>query len=165
MRSQIRTRGLAGPFWSSRPHLPPIGKYYAEILRTEGLNEFAVSDIGTVTADDARLLRCGYPCWPMTLTRRSGHYVYELGECGGNLIAMRPDPQLDSLLGLTSTAANAVEQLLAVDTSTPAGSGIVSQPMQFHGTAGAYTLNGASGIATLYTNPTTATSNPAVTVQ
>ena len=26
-----------------------FGKYYAEILRTEGLNEFTVSDIGTVT--------------------------------------------------------------------------------------------------------------------
>ncbi len=37
--------------------------------------------------------------------------------------------------------------------------------MQFHGIATAYTLNGASSVATLYTNPTTATSNPAVTLR
>ena len=84
---------------------------------------------------------------------------------GGNLIAMRPDPQLDSLLGLTSTAGTLSNSYMLVDTSTPAGSGIVNRPMQFHGIAGAYTLNGASRIATLYTNPTTASSNPAVTVR
>ena len=37
--------------------------------------------------------------------------------------------------------------------------------MQFHGTADLYTLNGATAVATLYSNATTATSNPAVTVR
>ncbi len=37
--------------------------------------------------------------------------------------------------------------------------------MQFHGAANTYTLSGASAIATLYTNPTTATPNPAVTLR
>ena len=32
----------------------PFSRYYAEILRTEGLNEFTVKDISTVTAGDAR---------------------------------------------------------------------------------------------------------------
>ena len=48
VRNRIRTRVPADPSWyhvSSSTY----GKYYAEILRTEGLNEFAVADIGTVT--------------------------------------------------------------------------------------------------------------------
>ena len=37
--------------------------------------------------------------------------------------------------------------------------------MQFHGIADRYTLNGATAIATLYSNATTATANPAVTMR
>ena len=37
--------------------------------------------------------------------------------------------------------------------------------MQFHGTADRYTLNGATAVATLYSNATTATTNPAVTLR
>ena len=77
---------------------------------------------------------------------------------GGNLIAMQPDSQLGTLLGLTSAGSPLSNAYLVVDTSTAAGNGIVGQPMQFHGAANTYTLSGASKIATLYTNPTTATS-------
>ena len=37
--------------------------------------------------------------------------------------------------------------------------------MQFHGTADRYTLNGATAVAMLYSNATTATTNPAVTLR
>ena len=37
--------------------------------------------------------------------------------------------------------------------------------IQFHGTADRYTLNGATAVATLYSNATTATANPAVTLR
>ena len=37
--------------------------------------------------------------------------------------------------------------------------------MQYHGTADRYTLNGATAVATLYSNATTATPNPAVTLR
>jgi hypothetical protein len=57
------------------------------------------------------------------------------------------------------------EGYLLVDTSTAAGNGIVGQTMQFHGTADRYVLDGATSIATLYSNATTATANPAVTVK
>ena len=42
--------------------------------------------------------------------------------------------------------------------------GIVGQTIQFHGPADLYTLNGASSIATLYSNASTATTFPAVTL-
>ena len=37
--------------------------------------------------------------------------------------------------------------------------------MQFHGTADRYTLSGATAVATLYLDATTATANPAVTLR
>ncbi|HZS70386.1 MAG TPA: DUF4082 domain-containing protein, partial [Candidatus Acidoferrum sp.] len=140
------------------------GKYYAEILRTEGLNEFAVMDIGavtaaTLTAYDVVILA------PAALTAAQVTMLSSWVNAGGNLIAMQPDSQLNSLLGLTSAGSTLSNAYLVVDASTPAGNGIVNQAMQFHGVANRYTLSGASSIATLYTDPLTATSNPAVTLR
>ena len=84
---------------------------------------------------------------------------------GGNLIAMRPDTQLAGLLGLTATSSTLSNGYLLVNTSTAPGAGIVNQTIQFRGPADLYTLNGASSIATLYSNASTATPNPAVTLR
>ena len=84
---------------------------------------------------------------------------------GGNLIAMRPDPQLAGLLGLTATSPSISNGYLLVDTSKAPGNGIVNQTIQFHGAADRYTLNGASSVATLYTSASACTSNPAVTLR
>ena len=75
---------------------------------------------------------------------------------GGNLIAMRPDKQLATLLGLTDASSTLADAYLLVDTDGT-GAGIVNQTIQFHGTADRYTLNGATSIATLYFDATTAT--------
>ena len=157
-------QGPGGPILVITSPSSTYGKYYAEILRTEGLNEFAVADIGTVTsttlsAYDLVVLA------PATLTAAQVSMFTSWVNAGGNLIAMRPDPQLATLLGLTAAGSTLSNGYLLVDTSTPPGNGIVSQPMQFHGTADAYTLSGASKIATLYPNPTTASPNPAVTLR
>ena len=83
---------------------------------------------------------------------------------GGNLIAMRPDKQLASLLGLTDAASTLSEAYLLVNTATPPGQGIVGQTMQFHGTADRYTLAAvtpaAVSVATLYSNATTVDPEP-----
>ena len=42
---------------------------------------------------------------------------------GGNLIAMRPDPQLAGLLGLTGTSSTLANGYLKVDTSPAPGRG------------------------------------------
>jgi hypothetical protein len=84
---------------------------------------------------------------------------------GGNLIAMRPDKQLASLLGLADAGTTLSNAYLKVDTLSGPGAGIVADSIQFHGTADRYTLNGASTIATLYADAGTATANPAVTLR
>ena len=60
---------------------------------------------------------------------------------GGNLIAMRPDPDLAGLIGLTDSGTDLSEAYLQINTAGGApGAGLVSQTIQFHGTADRYTL-------------------------
>ena len=84
---------------------------------------------------------------------------------GGNLIAMAPDAQLAPLLGLTPLGTTLSNAYLAINTGSAPGAGLVSQTIQFHGSADRYTLNGATSVATLYSNATTATANPAVSLR
>jgi Domain of unknown function (DUF4082)/Bacterial Ig-like domain/Bacterial Ig-like domain (group 2)/Putative Ig domain len=157
-------QGPGGPILVITSSSSTFGKYYAEILRTEGLNEFAVMDIGSVTATtlsayDVVILA------PAALTAGQVSMLSTWVTAGGNLIAMQPDAQLNSLLGLTSAGATLSNADVLVDTSTSFGNGIVNQVTQFHGAANRYTLSGATSLATLYTNFTTGTSNPAVTIR
>ena len=147
-----------------------FGEYYQEILLNEGLNAFNVSAIGDVSAAtlanyDIVILAT------MTLTSGPSGQVAILSDwvnAGGNLIAMRPDKQLASLLGLADAGASLSNGYLLIDTLKSPGSGLVGETIQFHGTADRYTLvpsGGAESLATLYTNATTATANPAVTLR
>jgi hypothetical protein len=78
---------------------------------------------------------------------------------------MRPDAKLAGLLGLSAPAGTRADAYLQVTTASGPGAGIVAQTIQYHGTADLYTLSGATSVATLYANATTATSNPAVTLR
>ena len=84
---------------------------------------------------------------------------------GGQLIAMRPDKQLTSLLGIADAAATASDQYLLLDTSSGPGVGLVNQTIQFHGTADLYSLAGAAGLATLYSTALIPANRPAVTLR
>jgi Domain of unknown function (DUF4082)/Bacterial Ig-like domain/Bacterial Ig domain len=141
-----------------------FGAFYGEILRNEGLNEFAVADIGSVTATtlaayDVVVLA------KATLTPTQASMLATWVNGGGNLIAMAPDAQLAPTLGLTATGTTLAEGYLLINTAAAPGAGLVNQTMQYHGTADRYTLNGATSVATLYSNATTSTVNPAVTTR
>ncbi len=141
----------------------PYSRYYAEILRAEGLNAFAVADLSTVsattlTAYDVVILG------EMPLTAAQVTMFTDWVNGGGNLISMRPDKQLAGLLGLTDQASTLANGYVLVDGSTAPGAGIVTQTIQFHGAADRYALAGATAIATLYTSASTATAHPAVTL-
>ncbi|MEQ1832053.1 MAG: N,N-dimethylformamidase beta subunit family domain-containing protein, partial [Candidatus Eisenbacteria bacterium] len=157
------SEGPGGPILVISSAANPFSRYPVEILRTEGLNAFTAMDLSLVT--------------PALLT---SYDVVVLGECalssgdvtmlsdwtaaGGTLIAFRPDAQLAPLLGLTPAGGTLANGYLLVNTATAPGTGIVSQTMQFHGSADLYTLSGASAVATLYSDASTPTSNPAVTM-
>jgi hypothetical protein len=144
----------------------PFSQYYAEILRAEGLNEFALADISTVNPSmlanyDVAILGDLTPS-PDEVTALT-NWV----EGGGNLIAMRPRQALGSLLGLSGlgTPLPAAGGYLQVDTSTAPGAGIVGDTIQYHGDADRWSLNGARSVAGLFTDASTSAGSPAVTLR
>jgi large repetitive protein len=157
-------QGPGGPILVVGDATDPFGFYFAEVLRAEGLNEFATADI---TAVDATLLTA-YDVVVLGRTSLTPTQVTALSDWvngGGNLVAMRPDAQLAGLLGLTPGAGTLDEGYLRIDTASGPGVGLVAQTMQYHGTADLYTLDGATTVATLYSDATTPTTHPAVTVR
>ena len=158
--------GPGGPILVIADAGNPFGRYYAEILRAEGLNEFTVTDITNVNetvlnAHDVVILA------ELTQALTAGQVTLFTSwvTAGGNLIAMHPEPQLAGLLGLSTSSGTLSEAYLLVDTTQAIGAGIVGQTIQFHGSADRYSLNEATSLATLYSDATTPTTNPAVTLR
>jgi len=95
-------QGPGGPVLVVTDPGDPFGTYYAEILRAEGLNEFAVTD----KADLSAATLAGYEVVVLAQTAVTDAQTTVLTnwvQGGGNLIAMRPDARLDGLLGLGAT--------------------------------------------------------------
>ena len=157
-------QGPGGPILVVTNGNQSFGKFYAEILRTEGFNEFAVADIGSVTATTLNSYDVVILAKVAVTTTQASMFTAWV-TAGGNLIAMDPAPQLASLLGISSGASTISNGYLLIDNSTKAGAGIFGQTLQFHGSAQLSTLAGATKVATLYSTATAATANPAVTLR
>jgi hypothetical protein len=162
--------GPGGPIMIVTSMANPFTRYYSEILRAEGFNAFTVTDISKVNPSllnsyDVVILG------EMALTPAQATTFIDWVNAGGNLIAMHPDLDLASLLGITRVGSSTLaDKYLKVDTSSGPGVGIVTPTIQFHGTADLYTINNtadprAVSVATLYSTATTATPNPAVTLR
>ena len=155
--------GPGGPILVISSSSNPFSRYYAEILRAEGLNEFTATDISLVTPT----ILAGYDVailGEMPLTANEVAMLTGWVSNGGNLIAMRPDKQLAGFLGLSDQASTLANAYLQVNTAAAPGTGIVSDTMQFHGSADRYVTVGAATIASLFSDATTATTSPAVTI-
>jgi hypothetical protein len=142
----------------------PFTAYTGEILRAEGLNEFTTVDTTLLSPSllnffDTMVLG------NVSLSASAVTAVTNWVTGGGNLVVLRPDKQLAGLLGLTDAGGTLTNGYLLVSTASGPGAGIVGQTIQYHGTADRYTLNGATSVATLYSNATTLTPNPAVTLR
>jgi len=158
------TEGAGGPILVVAGSGNPFTRYYAEVLRAEGLNEFAVSDLAAVTDT----LLAGYDVvilGDQALTTTQVTMLTNWVSAGGNLIAMRPDKKLAALLGLSDAGGTLSNSYLAVQTAQAPGAGIASQPLQFHGGADQYVPAGATVVATLYSDATHVTAFPAVTLK
>jgi hypothetical protein len=156
--------GPGGPVLVITSAADPFTTYYSEILRAEGLNEFSTTDVSTVNAQtlaahDVAVLA------PMTLSSAQVSMLSDWVVSGGNLIAMRPDKKLAGLLGLTDAGGTLANGYLKIDTGPGPGAGITAATMQYHGSADRYSLNGAGAVAALYSDASTATANPAVTLR
>ena len=139
----------------------PVSTYLAEIMRAEGLNEFATVGPAALTASGL----AGYGVLvvgEVPVTDAQVAAVTDWVNAGGDLVLMRPDARFLPLAGLTAQAGTVSDGYLAVDASTAPGAGITTDSMQFHGAANRYSLSGATTIATLYSSATASTGQPAV---
>ncbi|MEX6689955.1 DUF4082 domain-containing protein [Danxiaibacter flavus] len=158
------TNGTGGPILIVSDPTNPFSRYTVEILRAEGLNEFNAMDISQVTTSvlnsyDVVVLG------EMSISSAQATMFSDWTNAGGTLIAFRPNAQLSALLGITQTGSTLSDKYIKVDTSTISTRGIVSQTIQYHGTADLYNLNGATSLATLFSDANTATTYPAVTIK
>jgi hypothetical protein len=141
-----------------------FGSYLPEILRAEGLNAFTRLDVNLLSPsllNNFHVVVLGQ----MSLSAGQVTMLTNWVNAGGNLIAMRPDKKLASLLGLTAVSGTTSNAYVRVNTSNAAGAGITSATMQFHGTADRYLALGATTVASLYSTATSATIYPAVTLR
>ncbi len=108
--------GPGGPILVLTDDAEPFSRYYAEILLTEGLNTFAIRDVATLTPSllgSYEVVVLG----AVPLTTAQATLLADWVNAGGNLIAMRPDPDLAGLLGLVNTGATLSEGYLLVNTT------------------------------------------------
>jgi hypothetical protein len=155
--------GPGGPILVVANDADPFGRYYAEILRAEGLNEFSVASPAALEPQTLS----GYHVVLLASMGLSDAQASSLSQWvlgGGNLVAMRPDPRLAGVLGLGADTGDLAEGYLQVDAGSAPGAGITGATVQFHGTADRWTLAGATPVATMFGDATTATANPAVTL-
>jgi hypothetical protein len=138
-----------------------FGPYLGEILRTEGITAFQIEQLTNLSSSYLKRFSTVI-LTETTLSASHADMFATYVSAGGSLIAMRPDPQLSPFLGLTRAAGATSEGYILVNPSDPIGAGVTSQTLQFHGTADHYSLNGASLLATLYSDEMTATPYPAV---
>jgi hypothetical protein len=163
--AQSPADGPGGPILVVTDPGDPFGTYYAEILRAEGLNEFAVTtkdNLSAATLSSYQVVLLAQT----SLTDTQASLLSAWVQGGGNLVAMRPDARLAGLLGLgADTGGNLSDGYIKIDTSSPPGTGITGKTMQFHNTADRWSGGDAATVATLYSDADTATASPAVTLR
>lgn len=145
----------------------PFGRYLGEILRAEGLNEFVFVPLTGLTLTELNTHQLVILAeTPLTSGQASIINSYVTG--GGRIIAMRPDSQITPLFGLASSAGTQTDGYLKLENAaalngTIPSAGLTTQTLQIHGQSSRYNLSaGATVLATLYSNATTATAYPAV---
>ncbi|MBI2617275.1 DUF4082 domain-containing protein [Candidatus Gottesmanbacteria bacterium] len=137
--------------------------YYEEILRAEGMNIFESRDITTLNSTLLNTYHIAI-LGEMSLNASQVSLLTTWVQQGGKLIAMKPDGQLSTLLGIVKGPTTVSDGYLLFDTSQKPGIGLVGETIQFHGSSDLYTLNaGTTKFATLYSSDTSALPNPAVT--
>lgn len=160
--------GPGGPILLVSDPKNPFSQYYAEILRNEGFNEFAVVDtsqLAVATLQNYDLVLLG----EVSLSEHQASLLSDWVHEGGNLIAMRPDRMVARRFGLSADIVPGQmpihDAYLAIDGHAETGAGLVRKPIQFHGPADKYLPSEGTVLALLYKDANTATSFPAVWMQ
>jgi len=136
--------------------------YTGEILKAEGFNEFQIRSLNDVKFSLKYLKRFDVVIIiEVLLTDEQKNILVSYVNDGGNLIAFRPDKKIADIFGIEDKRDTLAEAYIKIDTFSAVGKGLLTETLQFHGTADLYKLNGGSTIALLY-SASDSTGHPAV---
>ncbi|ASY65975.1 hypothetical protein SJ05684_b49930 (plasmid) [Sinorhizobium sojae CCBAU 05684] len=157
--------GFGGPILIVSSNEQPFSKYYSEILRAEGIGSFESVELSQIS--DKLLSRFNLVILgEMSLSDTQVAMLSRWVQRGGDLISMRPDKRLATLLGLEDRNASLNKGYLLIDTATSPGRGLTGETIQYHGAADLYTRKeDTTEIARLYSDPSSTTPHPAVTLR
>ncbi|MEI9808757.1 MAG: Ig-like domain-containing protein [Bacteroidota bacterium] len=112
------TEGPGGPILVVSNTSNPFSRYAVEILRAEGLNQFAAADVSTLTStllNSYDVVVLG----EMTVTAAQVTLLTNWVNAGGTLIAFKPSALLTPLMGLAASSSTLTDKYLLVNTSPP----------------------------------------------
>ena len=142
-----------------------FGFFTGEILKTEGFNEFQMDSISDPKVSLSYLKKFDIVILtenPVTAKQQEMISRYVKG--GGCLIAFRPDKKLSEVFGISYAGGTLENGYISIDSSTEIGKGLVTETLQFHGTADKYVLKKSRKIVSLYEDAGRSTVYPAVVV-
>ncbi len=140
-----------------------FGTYTAEILRAEGFNEFQMDSLSDKKISKTYLEKFDLVILTeKNITREEKNLLTNYVGNGGNLIAFRPDKNLNELFGIVSREGTVDEGYIGINPSNEYGKELTAATLQFHGSADKYALNSAKIIAELFADQDSATGFPAV---
>jgi hypothetical protein len=140
-----------------------FGTYTAEILKTEGFNEFIMASIATDKVNESYLSQ-----FDLIILAESKiesvklSLVKEYVKKGGRLISLITNPELAELFGIVPRNMSISEGYIQIDTTTEQGKRLTPNPLRLHGKADYYTLNGAIPLAYMSANKASGETIPAV---
>jgi hypothetical protein len=140
-----------------------FGIYTAEILKTEGFNEFELDSLSGDKISTSFLSEFDLVIMAESnIDRDKLNIVSEYVKKGGKLISLLPDPALAKLSGVIPNNKSISEGYIRIDTTVEQGKGLTSKLLRLHGNADYYTLDGATTIATLSDNKVAGERHPAI---
>jgi hypothetical protein len=128
-----------------------FGAYYAEILRAEGLNLFALSTLETMSQEELDATDTIILTIP-TVSASDVDRITSWVTAGGILLAIRPEGQLLGLAGITAGDAPALDGYIQFDSRSAAGRGVVQETLQLRVPASLYEVTTGVELAHLYDN-------------
>lgn len=136
--------------------------YTCEILKAEGFNEFEICllterEMPLIELQKYNIVILGASSVNTELVNCLKKYV----EKGGNLIAFRPEQELEEVFGISRVKGTLSNAYIKIDSSLYRGEHYAKEALQFHGTADLYNLNTAEEIAALYLDKVSPCAYPA----
>jgi hypothetical protein len=140
-----------------------FGYYAGEILKAEGFNAFITDSLTGKNITSDYLSRFDLVILGETaISQSEKSMLSEYVKDGGNLIAFRPDKQLEDVFGIIKAASFVRDGYIKIDSMQEIAKGLIHETVQFHGYSDIYKLDRGNELATLFLNSGFSTGFPSV---